>query len=69
MKVLVTGGTGSTSNINAAEVYDPATNSWSSTSPMASIRGSHTATLLSSGKVLVVGGSTGSGATSSVEAR
>ena len=58
-KVLFAGGyingNGSTSTA-VAEVYDPASNTWSATAPMASARGAHTATLLPSGKVLVTGG-------------
>ncbi|WP_375770443.1 hypothetical protein NR798_05985 [Archangium gephyra] len=59
-KVLVVGGetflppTGYT---NTAELYDPATNSWSPAGAMSEARGYNTATLLSpSNKVLVVGG-------------
>src|SRR5690349_2912572 len=59
-KVLVAGGLGGARPywaIASAELYDPATNSWSSAGSMATARGSHTATLLPSGKVLVAGGS------------
>ena len=38
-----------------AEVYDPRTNRWSVTPPMARYRREHTATLLSDGRVLVAG--------------
>jgi N-acetylneuraminic acid mutarotase len=58
-KVLVTGGEGRNLNVLAtAEILDPAaaTPAWTFTGDMPSPRHSHTATLLSSGKVLVVGG-------------
>ena len=51
-KVLVTGGSGDTS----AELYDPATGTWTDTGSMSTERILHTATLLPSGKVLVAGG-------------
>ncbi|HVF72220.1 MAG TPA: kelch repeat-containing protein [Chthoniobacterales bacterium] len=60
-KVLVAGGLhgGLTSGYDAlstAEIYDPATGTWTLTGSMAQARGHHAATLLSNGKVLVVGG-------------
>src|SRR6266571_4821638 len=60
-KVLVEGGFDGglldrNQALNSAELYDPATGTWSSTANLVTARGSHTATLLPSGKVLVVGG-------------
>ncbi|WP_444547804.1 kelch repeat-containing protein [Stigmatella ashevillensis] len=69
-KVLVSGGTVSgngNSSIAAAEVYDPASGTWSATASLASARHSHTATLLPNGKVLVSGGYTGSSRLASAE--
>ncbi len=51
-RVLVTGGSGSAT----AEIYDPSTNSWSSTGSLVANRSRHTATLLGDGRVLVTGG-------------
>jgi N-acetylneuraminic acid mutarotase len=63
-KILVAGGsTGSGSTpIATAELYDPATGTWSNTGSLAQARFHHTATLLSTGQVLVVGGTKGSAA-------
>jgi large repetitive protein len=60
-RVLIVGGTTSTGTGDlqptaTAEVYDPSTGSFSVTKSMAETRTLHTATLLSSGKVLVAGG-------------
>jgi N-acetylneuraminic acid mutarotase len=58
-KVLVAGGgpaNGDSAYTATAELYDPKTNTWSSAGSMAAGRSDHSATLLPSGKVLVVGG-------------
>jgi N-acetylneuraminic acid mutarotase len=57
-KVLVAGGTvrDPVNSHDSAEVYDPATATWSSTGAMTTPRFLHKATLLPSGKVLVTGG-------------
>jgi WD40 repeat protein len=58
-RVLVTGGFEHDFNENAlatAELFDPATGTFSPTGSMKAARGEHTATLLSDGKVLVTGG-------------
>lgn len=60
-RVLVVGGIDST-NVDAgqvlpsAELFDPATNSWTVAAPLPSARANHSAILLSDGRVLVVGG-------------
>lgn len=58
-KVLVAGGWSEASFQGPwarAELYDPATGSWTAAAPMTAHRMLHTATLLLNGKVLVVGG-------------
>jgi Kelch motif len=59
-KVLVAGGlfhgATSTSYTNTAELYDPATASWTLTGSLHTERAIHTATRLQNGKILVVGG-------------
>ena len=46
---------------NSAELYDPATGTWSNTAPLNGRRRFHTATLLQNGEVLAVGGQAGPG--------
>ena len=59
-KVLVVGGNSrvgdQTGIVPTAELYDPATNTWTLTASPISARASHTATLLPNGKVLIAGG-------------
>ena len=62
-KVLIAGGQGNNSSTTGAavdyvtaELYDPATGTFSATGSMATARLTHTATLLSDGSVLMAGG-------------
>jgi N-acetylneuraminic acid mutarotase len=60
-RVLVTGGYpvldgSSDENLSSAELYDPATGSWSEAGSMGQARCDHTSTLLPSGRVLIAGG-------------
>lgn len=60
-RVLVAGGEGddfTSGPSRSAELYDPATNSWSEAAQLSEGRAGHTATLLADGRVLVVGGGT-----------
>jgi hypothetical protein len=69
-KVLVAGGVVTNRPIAhtaSAELYDPATDRWTPTGPMTTVRKGHTATLLPSGKVLVAGGSADKGNLSGAE--
>jgi hypothetical protein len=59
-KVLVAGGSIGSAYLNGTELFDPATNTWTTTASLASARANHTATPLFSGKVLVAGGYNGS---------
>jgi len=68
-KVLVTGGFAGTGGVPqaSAELYDAATGTWALAAPMSVPRANHTATVLDSGKVLVVGGSSTNGDTNTAE--
>ncbi|WP_437302345.1 kelch repeat-containing protein [Sorangium sp. So ce388] len=60
-RVLVTGGTHFhdvlDEDLASAEVFDPASGTWSPVGSMLTARGRHTATLLNDGRVLLAGGS------------
>src|SRR5208337_5320500 len=59
-RVLLTGGVqnvGFRSELASAEIYDPASGTFSATGSMSVPREGHTATLLRDGRVLIVGGS------------
>jgi N-acetylneuraminic acid mutarotase len=63
-KVLVVGGfntAASASSLAVAELFDPATNTWSSAGSLSNARYAHTGTLLFNGKVLIAGGVAGIG--------
>lgn len=68
-KVLVAGGFDGTNPLASAQLYDPATGSWTSspTGSLSSARFYHTASLLPNGKVLVAGGSDNSGPVAGAE--
>lgn len=59
-RVLVAGGETSTSSLSSAQIFNPATGTWSATGPMNSARARHRAVLLDDGRVLVMGGNNGS---------
>ena len=66
-KVLVAGGctaSGCSSRTAVSELYDPVSNSWSTTGSLNTARYYHAAVLLKSGKVLAIGGSAGTPTTS-----
>ena len=56
-RVLIVGGYGEDrSALTSAEIFDPATGAFSATGSLAVARGFHTAILLSTGEVLIIGG-------------
>ena len=63
-KVLLAGGSNGGA-LASAELYDPASGTWTATGSLGTAR--HTATLLPTGKVLVAGGSNSSGFLASAE--
>ena len=72
-RVLIAGGqdrpnaTGSSVTLALAELYDPATGTFSPTGPMTTTRAHPTATLLADGRVLIAGGFDGSKDAASAE--
>ena len=66
-RVLVVGGADGTNILKTAELYQPATNSWSSAASLPGPREGHTATLLRNGQVLVAGGDDNNGNLKSTE--
>jgi len=56
-KVLVAGGVYGLLTLASAEMYDPASGTWTATGSLTHARSDHTATLLPNGKALVAGGS------------
>jgi N-acetylneuraminic acid mutarotase len=71
-RVMVVGGQSldeymSVVTLSSAEIFDPATNTWTELPPLARGRNGHTATTLANGQVLVVGGQAGDEPLTSVE--
>ena len=69
-RVLIAGGDGCSSEAqptSAAELYDPATGTFSATGSMMTPRAFHTATRLAAGQVLLAGGESNGGFNSSAE--
>ncbi len=69
-KVLVAGGVGVGNPaplLGSAETFDPGTGTFTSTGSLTTQRETHTATLLTGGSVLVVGGVGGAGYLASAE--
>jgi hypothetical protein len=69
-KVLIAGGSSivnTSSSLASAELYDPATGSFTATGDMTMSRTGHTATLLNNGKTLIAGGNGQMGVLASAE--
>src|SRR4029077_19252268 len=65
--VLAVGGNKSGTDLQSAELYDPASRAWTPTGSLKNGRSQRTATLLPSGRVLVVGGENGGAPEGSAE--
>ena len=68
--VLIAGGVNSETNVNTladAQLYDPATDTFTSVGPMGTARYLHTATLLGDGRVLIAGGYNDAGVVETAE--
>jgi Kelch motif protein len=65
--VLMIGGQAGGAALDDVQIYDPATDAWTTDAPLLEVRYLHHAVTLRSGKVLVVGGFKGSGLQSSAE--
>jgi hypothetical protein len=66
-QVLVVGGYHRGSIVRVAELYNPATGTFTTTGSLNTARYAHTATLLPNGKVLIAGGENTSGVLASTE--
>src|SRR2546427_1947852 len=65
--VLLGGGNRGARYRRAAQLFDPATDTFAALDPMSTPRGRHTATLLRDGRVVVIGGTDGVGPLASLE--
>src|SRR3989441_88645 len=65
--VLIAGGQRGARYRRAAQLFDPASDTFAALTPMSTPRGRHTATLLRDGRVVVIGGTDGVGPLASLE--